>query len=327
MSRVDEVLREYRQRLLARDAAAQVEYTRRWLRVEQALEAQYLNLAMDAAEAGTATVEQVYALQRYQALLVQAKEETRRFTLTVADRIAAEQTAAASDGLDMATDAIAAQFARVGVEASFTILPLDAIRAMIGITADGTPLAQLLMASYPETINLLTQALVNALALGYNPRKTARMMAEAMSGNLQRAFLVARTEQMRAFRSAQVQEYRESGVVRGYRRRAALSGRTCLACLMEDGKFYDTLEQYSDHPGGRCSAEPVLMYYHTNPAKTGREWFESLTADKQREIMGEGHFRAWKDGAFSLDAVSRIHNHPTWGESPQVVPLKELLNA
>lgn len=327
MTRMDDVLREYRARLASRDAGLQLEYARRWRRIEQALDAQYISLAIDAADAGTATASQVWALERYQRLIEQARDEVNRFASSTAAQIEAERALAAQDGLDMGVDAIRAQMLRAGVDASFTLLPLEAIQSMIGMTGAGAPLTQLLTASYPQTVELLTQALINALALGYNPRKTARMMADAMTGNLQRALLISRTEQMRAFRVAQVQQFSGSGVVKGYRRRAALSGRTCLACLMEDGRIYSTLDQYSDHPAGRCSAEPILLNYDLTPAVNGRQYFESLSPERQRDIMGKGHFAAWKDGAFSLDEVSRMHNHPTWGESPQVVPLKELTNA
>lgn len=331
MSRLDEILREYRSRLLERDAELAAAYARRWLRVEDALEAQYLAAAMEAAELRASGAEisesMVYRLDRYQALLGQARTETERFGQFAAGKIEREQWLAAQDGVRMGERSIAARMEQVGIELSFARLPVEALRAMIGLSGDGTPLARLLAASYPDTLTALTQALIDGLALGYNPRKVARMMADAMAGNLQRALLISRTEQMRAFRVAQVESYRTSGVVRGYRRRAALSGRTCLACLMEDGRFYSSLEQYSDHPGGRCSAEPVLALIDTEPKMNGRQYFQQLSAEQQRELMGEEYYRAWKARAFDLDQVSRMHNHPTWGESPRLVPLKELTNA
>lgn len=329
---VDQVLRDYRARLLARDADLAAAYARRWLRVEDALEAQYLAAAMEAAELRASGAEisesMVYRMERYQALLGQAQAETERFGQFAAGKIEREQWLAAQDGVRMGERTIAARMGQVGIELNFARLPVDAMRAMIGLSGDGTPLAQLLAASYPEAVTELTQALIDGLALGYNPRKVARMMADAMAGNLQRALLISRTEQMRAFRVAQVQSYRTSGVVSGYRRRCAISSRTCLACLLEDGKFYATIEQYSDHPGGRCSAEPVLAHYDDLISKTnGRQYFEGLDPSAQREMMGEEYFRAWKSGAFSLDQVSRTHSHPVWGDSPRIVPLKELTDA
>ena len=49
MSLIDDVLQNYRERLASRDSALQVVYTRRWMWVETALEAQYQSLAMDVA--------------------------------------------------------------------------------------------------------------------------------------------------------------------------------------------------------------------------------------------------------------------------------------
>jgi hypothetical protein len=41
--------------------------------------------------------------------------------------------------------------------------------------------------------------------------------------------------------------------------------------------------------------------------------------------MGNGHYDAWKAGEFRLEDAARMHNHPVWGEAPQVVPLRELV--
>jgi hypothetical protein len=328
---VFDVIDDYRKRLLERDASLALDYTRRWMRVEDALEAQYLNLAMDAADLMAAglpvTDSQVYRLERYQRLLEQARGETERFRQFVAGAIEKEQYLAGQDGIGLATDSIGALLGERGIGTSFNILPIEAIRSMIGLTGDGSPLTELLKADYETTVARLTQTLINATAMGWNPRKTAQLMANAMAGNLQRALLVSRTEQMRAMRVAQVGEFRESGVVKGYRRMCALSAETCLACLLEDGRFYTTLEQYSDHPAGRCSAVPVLTLkgFDTGERLSGKDWLLAQKAGRQQEIMGR-YYQPWKDGQIGLDRMSRMHNHPVWGESPQVVPLKELNN-
>jgi hypothetical protein len=330
---MDDILRDYRSRLLERDASLAKDYVRRWMRVEDAMEAQYLNLALDVADLRAAgqpvTESQIYQIQRYQSLLAQARTETERFNQFAAGSIEREQWQAGKMGIDLGADTILARFGENGIQAkgSFSILPIEALRGMIGMAADGSPLVDLLRTDYPKTVAALTQALINGIALGYNPRKTAKMMATAMAGNLQRALLVSRTETTRALRVGQVQQFRESKVVSGYRRRASLTAQTCLACLMEDGRFYSVITQFSDHPAGRCVAEPVLTHYTFEGHDTGRDWFLKQNADKQKEIMGKEYYQAWKGGAFGLDQVSRIHQHPVWGESPQVVPLKELTNA
>jgi len=331
MSRVEELLAAYRERLLGRDEVLSRAYARRWLGVESALEAQYLNLAMDVVdlrEAGYAVgAERIYQLERYQNLLGQVRVEMERFNRFVAGEIQKEQYLAGRDGLKFGAEAIRARYLDGGgtTVGSFQVLPVEAIRTVMGLAGDGTPLFDLLQGGYGKAVTGLTQALINGVALGYNPRKTARVMKIAMAGNLQRALVISRSEQGRAMRMAQVMEYRASGVVSGYRRRCALSQRTCLACLLQDGRTYRLGEQFSDHPNGRCFGVPIL--YDGDPYEQqvgGRDWFLKQDAGVQEELMGRDYYRAWKDGAFDLGRLSRMHNHAIWGESPALTPLKEL---
>jgi hypothetical protein len=332
MSRVDDVLREYRTRLLERDHNLQQEYVRRWIGVEDRLRAQIDALALeiqkmrDANE--TVTTWKLLEMERYQSLLGQARREVERFDQYVAGEIAGEQYRAWADGIDYGVDSVKARWVSAKMEIKpFQVLDINRVKAIMGLAGDGSPLFSLLNKSYPETIAGLTQTLTNSIALGWNPRKTANLMAADMAGNLQRALLVSRSEQMRAHRLATVEQYRTSGVVVGYRRRASLSATTCLACLLEDGKLYQMQEQFSDHPAGRCTCTAELIDVETPQAASGKDYLLGLDASKQKELMGPERYRAWKEGAVSLDQMSQMHQHETWGESPRLVPVKEFANA
>jgi hypothetical protein len=329
MALVDDVLREFRTRLLERDGALQADYTRRWIRVQDALQAQIDALAGEIAvmsASGNVDQNAVYQLQNYQSLLSQARRETEQFDRYVAGAIEKEQYLAWADGIDYGTDSIRALWRSAGLEMrAFPVLDVERVRAMIGLSGDGSPLYNLLAQSYPQTVLTLTDALTQAIAQGWNPRKTAKEMQAAMTGNLQRALVVSRTEQMRAHRMAAVGQYRTSGVVVRYQRRAALSGRTCLACLLQDGRYYELQQQFSDHPNGRCSCVAVLVDVPEIEMQSGADYLLKLNPSGQRELMGEERYNAWKDGRITLEQMSRIHNHPTWGEAPQIVPMKEMI--
>lgn len=332
MSVVLEMLESYRSRLLSRDREIQRDLTRRWLRVEQALrdniEALSHELERERAAGRTVSRWRLNQLERYQRLLAQLEAEQRRFARYAAGLISREQYMAALDGIEYGYDSVRTLYAEAGLKSpSFDVLDVRALNVMIGMSGDGTPLAELLRASYPETVTVITDTLIQAVALGYNPRKTARMVRDAMAGNLQRALVVARTEQMRALRIGNVREYQASGVVKMYRRRASRSSRTCLACLVEDGRLYPVGVQFSDHPNGRCFAEPVVEGISSPFSQSGLEWFEQASPEVQRDIMGDGYYEAWRAGEFALKDAARMHYDPVWGEAPQVVPLRQLVRS
>lgn len=328
MSPVEALLAEYKRRLNGREAAVQAELIRRWRRVEDALSGNIDALVADMerlrATGQPVSRNAVYRLERYRTLLAQLEAEQRRYADAAAGIITAEQQYAMQLGFDWGTDAVSLLAREAGLVATFTRLDRAVVEAMIGYAADGTPLARLLAADYPATVAEITDALVEGVALGYNPRKVARQMRDAMAGNAQRALVVARTETQRAHRSATVESYRQSGIIQTYTRRAAMDARTCLACLLEDGRRYPVTEQFSDHPAGRCVAICDIPGVASPITQTGREWFEAQDADTQRKIMGDERFELWQSGQVPLDSMATIHTDPVWGESPRVVPLRAL---
>ena len=329
MSQVLDLLAEYRTRLGARDLATQRDLTRRWLRIQDSLQDSIELLVREMADLRAAgqpvTRWQLNQLDRYQSLLRQVDTETRQFARYAGGRISREQYEATQDGLEWGAESVRTLFTEASLAAPrFDILDVPSVNAMIGFGGDGAPLVELLRRSYPETVEAITDTLVRSTALGYNPRKTAKLMQDAMAGNLQRALVVARTEQGRALRVGTVREYQNTGVVQTYTRHASRSGRTCMACLLEDGRQYPVTVQFSDHPNGRCFALSDIAGVPSPFTETGREWLEAQPAEMQRQIMGDGHYEAWKAGEFRLEDAARMHSHPVWGEAPQVVPLREL---
>lgn len=329
-SQVELVIEAYRARLLRRDAALMREMTLRWLEVERRLEAGMALLAQEAAEmraAGNAvTPDRVRRMERYRRLLAQAKAETQRYSRWAAQRIAEGQGAAVQEGINAARDTIGATYREAGrVGAFFDVLPVEAVEAMIGFAGDGTPLDRLLMRDYAKTAAQLTQTLIESTAKGINPRETARRMANVMAGNLNRALTVARSEQLRAYRTASREQMIESGVVEGYIRRCALNSNTCMACIVLDGTMHATDELMEVHPNDRCFMQPVIKGLKPLAATSGADWFERQPAETQRAMMGPGAYEAWKSGQIELNQLASTHVHPEWGPSVRVTPLSEIL--
>jgi SPP1 gp7 family putative phage head morphogenesis protein len=300
-------------------------FAQRWIQVERALvermETLATQLAADKAAGKPITTARLLQLERYQSLVSQARRELREFTNFAADRIADGQLAYAQ----MATQHALAATQAVNVGIRFDLLPTDAIQNLIASTSAGSPLAELLERTWPDAVAGMTKALVEGIALGRSPRQTAVLMQKGLGVGLNKALLITRTEQLRAYREAARQQYRASGVVDGYRRLATKDSRVCPACLMSDGQRYDLDETLDEHPQGRCTMVPLVTGAPDLDWLRGPDWFRAQGIDDQRAILGPGRFDAWQDGRFDLDELTVVKQNNTWGGSLQTKPLKELV--
>jgi hypothetical protein len=314
-------MREFQRRLAAREARQMAEMARRWIGVQDHLETTINKLAKDIAAKRVAgqdvTRAALWRMERYQDLLLQTRREIARYVDGYAvGAVRAEQLRL----IDLAAEHFVAE-ARTQIGLTLTRLPVEAVRNMVGLAGDGSPLRDLLMKSWPTAVDGLTQKLIDATALGWNPNKTARAMREGIDEGLERMIGIARSEQIRVYRQADYQAALDTGMVTGMQRLAARQERTCLACLLDYGHVYPIEMQPGDHVLGRCKFVKVWMGRAADTWLSGREWFEGLDEDAQRRIMGTGRWQAWKDGTVKLDDMVRQTNDPTWGHSIGVKPL------
>jgi SPP1 gp7 family putative phage head morphogenesis protein len=320
-------MREFKRDLLAGERAQMQEMATRWLGVERRLSAQIDALAyeMDAIKQGGGTVsrEMLMTNVRYRELLGQLTDELEGYTDYAERTISDRQHQLARLGITQAERAIRVQGVRVG----FARLPIEAVEGLVGLAGDGTPLANLLAASWPLSAQRLTRELVNGVALGYNPRKTARLMAQGMASSQQRMELISRTETLRVYREANRQSYIRSGVVTGFRRLATHDRRTCAACLMAEGEFYELNEEMPTHPQCRCTLVPIVSGVPAPTWQAGEAWFVEQDQATQMDILGKGRYYAWQNGDYELDELVTVKPNATWGDSLQVTPLRELQSA
>lgn len=320
-------MRGFKRGLLDGERAMLEEMARRWLAVEARLSAQMdalaYAMAQVKADGGTVGLELLLNDVRYRTLLVQLTQELEGYTEYAERAIEARQRTLARLGLAHSAEAIALQ----GVSAGFSRLPVEAVEYMVGLAGNGSPLRALLVATWPDSADRLTQALVNGIALGYNPRKTAQEMAHGATGSLDRMMVIGRTETLRVYREASRQSYLRSGVVSGYRRLCAHDSRVCPACLLDEGTLYDLAEQMPEHPQGRCTAVPVVEGVPQPKWLAGADWLEQQSPATQRSILGQGRYDAWQNGDFDLRDLPRVVQNVVWGPSLEVVPLQELVSA
>lgn len=326
-SAVITLMRQFKASLLTQEQTQMSEMASRWLGVERRLDSQMQLLAyeMDAIkrDGGTVTPEMLMSQVRYRELLVQLQGELDGYTEYADRTITDRQRQLARLGIRHGEQAIRAG----GVQAGFNRLPSEAIENIIGFAGDGSPLANLLQQSWPLAAHGMTQELINGVALGYNPRKTARMMAQGATGSLDRMMVIARTEQLRTYRTTNLQSYVASGVVESYQRLATHDSRVCAACLMDEGAEYQLDEMMALHPQDRCTLVPKIIGIPTPKWVSGADWFNQQDPARQKDILGKGRYYAWQNGDFELDQLVKVKPNATWGDSLGVTPLRDLVSA
>jgi hypothetical protein len=292
------------------------------------LEAQFTALAAEAAELKAAgqvvDTAKLYQMERYQRLLYQAHAKMNDYIAFADETTSAYQAELARRGIDHAAEAIRSVYSEAGViGARFDVLPVDALEAMIGMAGDGSPLSQYLRRIYGDATDGMMQALIDGIAQGLNPVAVARQMRDGFGMGLNHALNTARTESLRAYRTASQRQYAESGVVSGWKRLASHDGNACAGCLFSEGEFYETEAEFEEHNQGRCTMVPCVTGMDAPDWLGGQDWFLQQSEEAQESILGAGRFEAWKNGA-SLDAMVTRVNDPVWGGAFVPTPVENL---
>jgi len=329
----------FQRRLRANEAAAVKRMAQGYERVSRGLVREGVQVAEEVARlraAGEAVPTwRTVQLERYRDLITQAEAELVRLGGENAEIIAQLQREGIELGVGMAQAQVQALIP-ASIRISFNLLPTGALEAMAGFLEDGSPLARLLQDLGVETARKIGKLLTDGIGLGWNPRKVAKAINRQVGMDLARAMRIARTEQLRAWRQSSIQGYRDQGsLIKGYRRHAQADDRTCIACLLEDGRLYATEEDFTDHVQGRCSVIPVTRSWaelgfpdikDTNVEwELGGDWFRRQDEDAQRRILGDPVFDAWRDGKIGLDDMKTLHRSPVWGDAWTANGLKRAL--
>jgi SPP1 gp7 family putative phage head morphogenesis protein len=190
------------------------------------------------------------------------------------------------------------------------------------------PTSTLLAGLAPQAQEAVGNALAAGLAQGKNPRAVARMMRDALGGNLTRALTIARTETLRAYREASREVYGQNAqYLRGQVWVSALDRRTCPACIALHGTFIPLGEPMAAHPNCRCATAPAtkpwreLGFGATPDAveiESGAQWFRRQSEDTQRQVLGESKYALYRARRITLPDLVQRRENPVWGASSQV---------
>jgi len=235
--------------------------------------------------------------QRYKALLAQIEAEMKRL-----GGVAARETENAQyDALQMAWESAGEQLQAAGLEVSFFGFPHEAFQEMVGLLADGTPLAEHFARTVtPEAMQQLRRALLAGLAAGWSPARVARYAAQKGVGlSLARAMTIARTEMLRAYREGTRRRYAEAGV-REWIWLSSRDRRTCPACLALHGRKFSVDEPQRGHPNCRCTMVPAIPGVDYG-IESGETWLRRQPPDIQDAILGRAGGEAYRAGEISLE--------------------------
>ena len=370
MPTIYDTIQDFQQRLLRdeRRAAAQMVrvYAESWKRIRKKLErlqTEYERAQSQGQDVGLGWLYQQQRLSSMQALVA---KELAHFAKYAEGSVSAQQARVIAESLQFSRDmTILSLGAEYDGQGRFAVKTLHkcAIEALIGATQQGSALDRLFRQIREDGAKAAEDALVQGIVLGYNPRKIAPLIRDALGVQLNRALTISRTEVMRAQRVATAENYKQNAdVVKGWRWQAALTGNTCPVCISLHGSEHPLSETMSSHPNCRCTSTAITKSWeelgaeygvdfsgvekagpsfadvakkygitpeqqrtYANRKLSGEAYFRSLSAEEQRAILGPSKWLAWKDGKFGFDALSRKTYSAVWGEGVRQASLVELL--
>ena len=320
-SEVVRIAREFRDKLARNEDEALKQMAGVWVKLESDIQPFIDSLASDISELAKTgqpiTPQFVYTRDRYQALMTQIQKQMPYYQSSIEDLIAEYQRKDYELGLDCSNAILQASVGSV----SWNKVPIETVEIVVGFAGNGAPLAELLRTDYGELGSKITDALISGIALGKGAGQVAKDMRDSMGFESNRWLRIARTEINRAYRIANAQQYRDSGVVEKVFR-LCYPPTACLACLEMDGEECPN-GMCDDHPNGKCTTVVQTIGGEKPTWQTGHEWLMEQDEATQRRIIGNERYEMWQNGTPLRDMVE-MKDNPVWGGNPSTVSVREL---
>jgi SPP1 gp7 family putative phage head morphogenesis protein len=290
-------------------------------------------------ENGGETVSRTWIIDRLSSLREQMTDEIKKFSVITEGAIDGQTLEALTAGGKQATammDAVAGG-TRGFVSVNFAKLNTAQIDTMLAFLAPGSPLRDNIAKMTGYHTEKIVDQLVEAIALGYNPYKTAKNIApfmdkvletakNGMASVLSDAVRMARTAQIYTYRAAAQANYQANDdVVSGWQWNCSEDELVCPACLSLHGKVFDNDEMQDGHYNCRCFMTPVVLGQPLISENAGQEYFDSLSEAEQRSVMGDKAYDAYQNGDIGLKDFSKQVDEQTYGTMRVTPTLKELI--
>lgn len=311
----------------------------RWVQVWDALAPEYQATLTDALAAADDTG-WVSARTLRGSRLEQALALTRERLVELVDGdvvLAAQTTLPVMQAMvDGSTAAILTQPVAAGQAG--VVVAWDAMntRALDAIVARTTGRIESKAKRLPDdVVRLMRDELTRGVAVGDNPRTTARRMTtkagDRFLGGRNRALNIARTEMLDASRAAQqAHDAANTDVLKGWQWLASLDRRCCAGCLSMHGRMFDLDEPGPlGHQSCRCARVPVTKTWAdlgipgmaddplpVDPGE-GQRFFDDLAEDSKLQAMGGSRKRldAYQSGDLAWDDLAVRRTTKGWRDS------------
>lgn len=318
------ISRKFRRDVLRGETDATRQLEKAWAvssaRIQRRLK--YLLREIERAQAGGVEFSPawLYRQERFERLLEQIAEESSALGTKAERTTGKRRDELVSRGIEDADTILKA----TGVKGDFFTIDAEAFRQTASLFADGSPVSTIFQTFGPEAVELARRTFAEGMGEGANPRVIAKKLMERMDIPRQRALLIARTESLRAYRTAHQAVYEaNSDVVVGVKVSSSRDGRTCPICLAQDGKILAHREQFASHPMCRCALLPYIPGV-TPDRGTGDEWLRTQDEARQREALGKTRYEVWKSGQATLPQMIQYGQHLQWGKTVELIPLRGL---
>jgi hypothetical protein len=177
--------------------------------------------------------------------------------------------------------------------------------------------------------------MTKGIALGWNPRKVAKVITKQFGAGLTWSMRTVRTAQLWSYREATRASYLANPrIVKGWIWSSAQDNRTCMSCIAMDGTWHPSTEVLNDHHNGRCAMLPDTVTYRdlgldvdTPPliTESGEEWFKRQPESVQKRMMGKGVHEQWQAGAFKFGQLTQTYDDSVYGEMRRQATLEQLM--
>ena len=222
---VQAAITKFRSALLKAESASSERLVNAYASIFSKLQTDIRLLEADILEMGDeATTAKVRKLERYQELLQQTVTQMDKYAVLLESEVSTLQQQAIESALNQNKALIQAALpnlpksVQASILSSFNRLNPEAIEALLGALSKDSPLTKLLNSFGTDAAAQISDAILQGVALGYNPKKVAATIVQNMGLNLTRALTIARTEQLRAYRTANISNYQaNSDVVKGWK--------------------------------------------------------------------------------------------------------------
>jgi hypothetical protein len=341
--RIQQVVSHYRQLLNQHDATAQKTlsdaYKRTLATIQPALDKLYKQIADKQANNEAIPLSWLYEEHRLQDIKLLIQSQINHYGTTTQMTTGQLQHIGVALGGQSAQSQLDASVPK-GITWQFGMPNPKAINDLVSASQPGSPLYNLFSTFGPQASDDVASKLITGITLGQGPRMVARSVADALDIPRARALTIARTEMIRAYRSAAMENYRANDdVVQGWIWMCALLKTSCSACVAMHGTKHSLDEELQDHPCGACTPVPETKSWDsilgplgidtsglqdtTVSIQSGSDWLDNQDESTQQAILGP-KYDGWSNGDFSLDDIVGTNDDPDWGSSIYVKSLKQL---